>query len=101
MLFGLKTAGSGFIRSLNQIFERQFDDYLTVYIDNLLITSATFDKHLEHICAVFARLQKHNCTLRLDKSFLFCKSANFLGFVLSVDGRKPALDRLEAMENFA
>lgn len=57
ILFGLKTAGSGFIRALNYLFAREYDEFLTVYIDDLLITSKTFDEHMDHIRAVLTRLQ--------------------------------------------
>lgn len=99
--FGLKTAGSGFIRALNHVFERDYDEFLTVYIDDLLITSPSFEKHLEHLSAVFTRLQENNFTLRLDKSFFCRTSVSFLGFVLSVEGIRPAPDRLEVIKNFA
>ena len=99
--FGLKTAGSGFIRALSLALGNEFDTFLTCYIDDLLITSSTFEEHLKHLQLVFQKLQNANFTLRLDKSFLFRKEVNFLGFVLSTKGIRPEPDKLEVIRRFA
>lgn len=45
--FGLKTAGSAFIRSIASALGSQFDDILTIYIDDFLIsTPGNFYNHL-------------------------------------------------------
>lgn len=64
--FGLKTAGSGFIRALNLALGSEFDFFLTCYIDDLLVTSKSFDEHLSHLKLLFSKLQDQNFTLRLD-----------------------------------
>ena len=99
--FGLKTAGSGFIRALNLALGNEFDSFLTCYIDDLLITSASFDDHLHHLDLVFRKLQAENFTLRLDKSYFFRRQVKFLGFILSVDGIRPNPSKLEKIRQFA
>ena len=99
--FGLKMAGSGFIRALTQVCDRDFDEFLTIYIDDLLITSTSFEQHLGHLQSVFTGLQDNNFTLRFDKSFFCRTSVRFLGFVLSVEGIRPAPARLKVIEEFA
>ena len=76
----MKTAGSGYIRALTQVCDRDFDEFLTIYIDDLLITSTSFEQHLGNLQAVFTR---------------------FLGFVLSVEGIRPTPDGLKVIEEFA
>ena len=100
--FGLKTAGSGFIRALNFALGSQCDAYLTAYVDDLLITTAgTFSDHLKDLVSVFSILQSQNFTLRLDKS-LFCReSVKYLGFRLSLDGIQPDPDKLEIIRDFS
>lgn len=99
--FGLKTAGSAFIRALNLSLGNEFDDILTVYIDDFLIaTSGNFYDHLRAVSRVFSALQGKNFTLKLEKS-LFCrKSVKFLGHELSVDGVQPLQNKLEIIKNF-
>lgn len=63
ILFGLKTAGSGFIRALGLALENDFDGFLTCYIDDLLIASKNEDDHLRHLGLVFERLLQFTFTL--------------------------------------
>lgn len=67
--FGLKTSSSGFIRALSLAFRDDFTDFLTYYIDDLLITSYNFEQHLVYLKNIFQRLSKHNFTLDSIKHF--------------------------------
>lgn len=100
--FGIKTAGSGFIRALNFAMGNKFESSLTPYIDDLLITTkGSFCDHIDKISEIFYVLQDQNFTLRLDKS-LFCReSVKFLGFELSLFGIRPDTDKLSIIRNFA
>lgn len=98
--FGLKTAGSGFIRALNLALGNEFSSFLTCYVDDLLITSRDFNSHLAHLEAVFSRLSQHNFTIRLSKSLFFRTSVPFLGFILTPEGVRPNPDKLEVIKNF-
>jgi Reverse transcriptase (RNA-dependent DNA polymerase). len=71
--FGMKTAGSGFIRAMNLAMGDQFSAFCTCYVDDLLIASRDFAEHLNHLDLVFSCLQRHNFTLRLEKS-RFCRT---------------------------
>lgn len=98
--FGIKTAGSGFIRALSIALGNEFASFLTCYIDDLLITSNDFDPHMRHLDLVFDRLMKHNFTLRLNKS-LFCKdSIAFLGYIITPIGVSPNPEKLKAIREF-
>ena len=98
--FGIKTAGSGFIRALNMALENEHDDFLTCYIDDLLISSKCFEDHLTHLSMIFDKLTRHNFTLRVDKS-LFCKeSMPFLGFIITREGVAPDPSKVEKITKF-
>lgn len=57
--FGIKTAGSPFIRSLNFAIGNQFDDCLTTYIDDFFIsTSGSVENNIDKMCYIFETLQK-------------------------------------------
>ena len=99
--FGLKTAGSAFIRALNQVLGDAFSDVLTLYVDDILITtSGTVLEHFQAIGLVYRALQDRNFTLKLEKSIFCRRSVDYLGFVLSVDGIRPNPDKLEVIRNF-
>ena len=99
--FGIKTRGSAFVRALNLAIGNKFNDFLTIYIDDLLIaTSGTFNNHIDKISEVFEVLQCQNFTLNLEMS-IFCKRlVKFLGYELSTEGILLPSDRLEIIRNF-
>ncbi|KAB0790256.1 hypothetical protein PPYR_15405, partial [Photinus pyralis] len=47
--FGLSSSVSTFTRCLSQIFGHDYEQFLKIYIDDILILSETFEKHLEHL----------------------------------------------------
>jgi len=55
MPFGLKTAVAGISRCINLIF-RDCAEYVSCYIDDILITSASEDLHYKHLKTVFKKL---------------------------------------------
>lgn len=57
--------------------------FTTVYVDDLLITSANWEEHCDHIERALCRLSDNHLTLKLDKTKLLTEELQFLGFVLS------------------
>ena len=47
--FGLNTSIASFIKCLDMILQPKDLDFLTVYVDDILIASRTFSEHLEHL----------------------------------------------------
>lgn len=100
--FGLKTAGSAFMRAVRCALGSNFDDFLTIYVDDFLVaTPGSFENHLRILSSVFLALQEKNFTLKLEKSLFFRKKIKFLGFELSIDGIRPLNDKLDVIFNFA
>ena len=98
MPMGLKTASAHFCRFIDAVLgDMKGDDVLT-YLDDLLIPTDTFEKHLIVLDAVFARLDKANITLGAKKCFLAKPEVNFLGHVVNVDGVKPDPTKTQAIE---
>ena len=48
MLFGLKNAPSLFERKMDSIF-REYDCFLAIYIDDILVYSENKNKHIGHL----------------------------------------------------
>jgi len=60
-----------------------------VYIDDVIIYSATFEQHLLDITAVFQRLDKANLRIKLSKCQWAKPSVIYLSHVISGDGIAP------------
>lgn len=98
--FGLKTAGSGFIRALSIALGQELEEFVSCYVDDILIASGTFEEHLEHLERLFMKLEMSGFTLSLAKSRFFREEVSFLGFKLSADGIRADPDRLSVIADF-
>ena len=63
MPMGLKTASGMFCRCLDGILGKLRYEDVIIYLDDLLLASDTFEKHIESLEIVFARLDKAGITL--------------------------------------
>ena len=97
--FGLKTAGAGFIRALSRALQR-ISHFATAYIDDMLVSSKTFSEHLSHLDMLFSVLKKVGFKLSIEKSLLFQKHVQFLGFILDSRGISADPGHVEKILNF-
>lgn len=98
--FGLRTASSALIRALNIALGEETRGFVTCYVDDLVITSRTFEEHLEHLHLVFEKLENAGFTLKLKKS-RFCRDEIvFLGHTISERGVMPEKTRLDNIVQF-
>ncbi len=65
MLFGLINAFATFCTFMNDIFQEWFDDFVVVYIEDILVYNNFMEEHVEHLWKVFQRLKKNNYMLSL------------------------------------
>ncbi|KAI6661458.1 Retrovirus-related Pol polyprotein from transposon 17.6 [Oopsacas minuta] len=59
------------------------------YIDDCIIYSRSFEEHLKELRAVFQRLQSAKLHVKLRKCQFFREEVEFLGHVVSREGRRP------------
>ena len=85
---------------MGQILGREALEFATVYVDDILITSATWDEHCNRIELVLKKLHQNNITLKLDKSKFITQELPFLEFILSETGITPSPEKVEVIQNF-
>lgn len=83
--FGTKTASNGFVRAINNVLGDELADSLTVYVDDMLITSKWFSEHLVHLDILFTKIGEAGLTLKLSKFFLCKDNVKFLGLILTFE----------------
>ena len=71
----------------------------TAYLDDILIYSETVDQHLHHLQQVFDRLREHGMKLKLKKCSFLRSETTYLGFIISIEGIKPDLQKVEAIKS--
>lgn len=71
-----------------------------IYLDDIIIFSATFEEHIERLQAVFQRLQEHNLKLKPSKCELFRNRVVYLGHVVSEEGIHTDPAKIDAVKNW-
>ncbi|CAF1084247.1 unnamed protein product [Didymodactylos carnosus] len=87
--FGLSNAPATFQRIINSVLGALRWDITLVYLDDIIIYSKSFDKHVEHLALVLHALDKANVKLNAAKCKLARKQLDYLGFRITQDGIKP------------
>ena len=71
MPFGVTNAPATFQRMMNSLFKEKSDDFILVYIDDILIFSRTLQEHIRHIRIALERLRTAKFYARLHKCSFF------------------------------
>jgi hypothetical protein len=99
MSFGLTNAPATFQRCLNQVLKGPTWKQCLVYLDDVIIFSKTFDKHLQRLQNVFDRLREFNLKIQPDKYSFAQEKVNYLGHELSSKGCLPDSSKVQATSN--
>ena len=99
MPFGLTRAPGSFQRMINQMLQDL--PFVTVYIDDILIHSASKEHHAQHLKQVFDRLSGATLTLRGCKCRIALSAVSYLGHVFSSTGMLPDPQKVAAVKDWA
>lgn len=67
-------------------------------IDDILVFGRTQEEHDTQLGQVLSRLSKAGITLKKDKCVFGASAVNFLGVVISAEGVKPDLSKIQAVQ---
>ena len=93
--FGLKNAGQDFQRLMDQILGDI--PHTFVYLDDILIASATLEEHLEDLERVFKVLNENGLVVNRKKCVLGKSKIEFLGHEVDSQGIRPLKEKVEAI----
>ncbi len=88
MPFGLTNAPATFCTLMNDIFREWLDDFVVIYIDEILIYSGFLEEHAEHLQKVFQRLRENKLYVKLKKCEFGVTEVDFLGHRITQEGLK-------------
>jgi hypothetical protein len=97
MPFGLTNAPATFQQIMNDIFRDMLDQFIIIYIDDLLIYSSDPAEHPNHVQAVLKRLSDHKLYAKLEKCQFNKKEVEFVGFKISDKGISMDTKKIESI----
>ncbi|GBG91988.1 hypothetical protein CBR_g54083 [Chara braunii] len=83
---GLTNAPATFQTAMNDIFKDILEEYVLVYLDDILVYSRTLEDHIRHLRDVLQRLRKHDFYAKLSKCRFAQRKVDFLGHHVSDQG---------------
>ena len=86
MTFGLKNAGATYQRTMNLIFHDLIGVILEVYIDDIVIKSASLDHHLADLRLALERMCRYGLKMNPLKCAFGVSAGKFLSFIIHEKG---------------
>ena len=83
MLFGLTNAPTTFIDLMHRVFQPYLDQFIVVFVDDILIYSQFEEEHEENLRIVLQALREHPLYAKCSKCKFWLTEVRFLGHVVS------------------
>ena len=95
--FGLTNAPGTFMHLMHETFREYLDDFVLVFLDDILIFSNTLEEHEEHVRKVLETLAKSKLYAKESKCEFFKTEVEFLGHIVGRDGVRMMEDKVQAV----
>ncbi|KAM4061823.1 reverse transcriptase (RNA-dependent DNA polymerase) [Hirsutella rhossiliensis] len=101
--FGLTGAPAAFQRYINSALQDYLDDFVSAYIDDVLIfSSGSLQDHRDKVGKVLQRLMDAGLQLDINKSEFEVKAVKYLGFIIEAEcGIRVDPEKVEAVKEWA
>jgi len=98
--FGLCISGAEFQKAMDKVLGRLTEEFVTIYVDDILITSSTLEEHYDHLRKVLTKFSSYNVTVNIEKCQFFRHEATFLGHIISNKGIKMDENKIRTVQDF-
>ena len=100
MPFGLTNAPANFQRLMERVLAGLHWTTCLIYLDDILIFSATVQQHFTRLREIFDRLKQAGLKIKPSKCLLLQKSIKYLGHVVSEHGIKTDSDKTRCIADW-
>ena len=83
MSFGLTNALAVFIDFINMVLLSYLDQFVIVFIDDILIYSKSLEEHEQHLQILLRTLKDNHLYAKFSKCEFWLQEVKFLGYVVS------------------
>ncbi|KAL4388247.1 hypothetical protein GQ457_09G020500 [Hibiscus cannabinus] len=97
MPLGLTNAPAKFMDLLNRVFQPYLDQFVVVFIDDILVYSRSEAEHDEHLRIVLQTLKDNRLYAKLSKCEFWLSEVTFLGHVVSANGVRVDPQKISAI----
>ncbi|KAI2647543.1 Transposon Tf2-9 polyprotein [Labeo rohita] len=73
------------------------DQFIYVYLDDILIFSSSLQEHVQHVRRVLQRLLENGLFVKAEKCVFHAQSVPFLGYILSAEGVRVDPEKVKAV----
>ncbi|GKV42983.1 hypothetical protein SLEP1_g50332 [Rubroshorea leprosula] len=98
MPFGLKNAGATYQKLVQIIFKLQIGRNIEVYVDDMIVTSARAEDHIDDLNETFENLRRAQMKLNPLKCTFAVELGKFLGYVVSKKGIEVNPEKVLAVQ---
>lgn len=92
---GASSSASIFQKVMDQVLHGL--EFVTCYLDDVLIAGKNFEDCKEKLCAVLERLERANIKVNLNKCKFFVTELPYLGHILTEKGLLPCPNKIETI----
>ena len=100
MPFGLCNAPATFQSTMNDLLRDALDQFVIVYIDDILIYSKTREEHMEHVKHVLERLATTGFYLKQSKCEFLQTKIKFCGHIISEGKIEVDPEKIDSIRNW-
>ena len=97
MPFGLTNAPAAFMSLMNKIFQQYLDQFIIVFIDDILVYSKNREEHKLHLRLALQILREKQLYAKFSKCEFWMEEIAFLGHVVSKQGVQPDSSKIKAI----
>ncbi|KAL0313648.1 UNVERIFIED_CONTAM: Retrovirus-related Pol polyprotein from transposon.6 [Sesamum radiatum] len=97
MPFGLTNAPAAFMSLMNKTLQPFLDQFVIVFIDDILIYSSSHEEHGQHLRTVLQILREKQLYAKFSKCEFWMEEITFLGHVISKEGVQPDPTKVKAI----
>ncbi len=97
MFFGLTNELTTLCTFINNIFQEWLDDFVVIYIDDILVYNNFMEEYVEDLWKVFQRLKENKLYVKFEKYKFGMTEMDFLGHKITQEGLKMADHKVKAI----
>ena len=82
---------------MNDIFQEHLDNFVVIYLDDILIFFKNKEEHKKHVCLVLEKLRERGLYAKLKKCLFHQTEMEFLEFVATTENLKMDPKKVKAI----